>query len=80
MYGIDSQGRPFVHVKVYKQSHIYGEVVVYGGEITLRCRECYRWNNIIFVSARGVRAVLEETVSPPALDSADMIATATAEG
>jgi hypothetical protein len=80
IYGLDSKGRTFVHVKVYKQSHIYGEVVVYGGEITLRCRECYRWNNIIFVTRSKDRAVLQETVPPPELDNPDILSAATVEG
>lgn len=43
----DESGQPYVHVKIYKQGRVYGEVVVTkGSEIWLRCRECNRWHCI----------------------------------
>lgn len=41
--GRDSKGQPYVHVKIYKQRRIYGEIVVTEGTVRLRCRECFRW-------------------------------------
>lgn len=69
VYGVDAKGRVFVHIKVYKQRRVFGESVHYGGEVKIRCRECFRWNNIIFISSNPERAVLEETVQPAEVDS-----------
>lgn len=41
----DAEG-PFLHVKVYKQSQIYGEIIVRSGEVRIRCRLCLRWHKI----------------------------------
>lgn len=43
---IDKKGAPFVHLKVHKQSRVYGEVVVTSGEINVRCRSCLRWHRV----------------------------------
>jgi hypothetical protein len=45
-YGID-KGELFVHIRVYKQSRIYGEAVIKGGTVKLHCRECLRWHTVI---------------------------------
>lgn len=80
IYGLDAKGRTFVHVKVFKQRHIYGEIVVYGGEVNIRCRECYRWNIIVFVSETKDRAELRESTTPPEVDSPATLAAATVKG
>lgn len=72
-YGVDDRGRTFVHVKIFKQSKVYGEVIHYDGEVKIRCRECFRWNIIIFRSAKD--AVLQETQPPEELDTPDMVGT-----
>lgn len=55
---------------VFKQRRIFGESIHYGGEVKIRCRECFRWNNIIFTAASNYsRAVLEETIQPAEVDS-----------
>lgn len=59
-YGIDSRGKLFVHVKIWKQRRIFGEVVVEGGTVKLHCRECLRWHTVTISSER---AMLSE--SPP---------------
>lgn len=41
--GRDKDGNPYVHVKVYKQKRIYGEIIATEGTVRLRCRECFRW-------------------------------------
>lgn len=63
VYGIDQKGRLYVHVKVYKQSRIFGEMVFVGGEAHIRCRECLRWHVIVFVDRRKT-AHLEESAEP----------------
>lgn len=56
-YGIKS-GVLFVHVKVYKQNRIYGELLIQGGIVRIRCRECLRWHT---VRINQRLATLEET-------------------
>lgn len=48
VYGIDEQGRLYVHQKVYKQGRVFGESLFYGGIVKLLCRECLRWNEVVF--------------------------------
>lgn len=60
-YGVDRRGKLFVHVKIYKQSRIFGEFVVEGGIVKLRCRNCQRWHRI---SIGGYSAELTPTQSP----------------
>jgi hypothetical protein len=62
-YGIDSSGVLFVHVKIYKQQRIYGELVFEGGVVKLRCRNCLRWHRIIF---KEKAAALREDQAPEA--------------
>ncbi len=57
-YGIDSKGKLFIHVKVWKQRRIFGELVIEGGIIKIRCRECLRWHHVRIIQQS---AVLEET-------------------
>lgn len=57
-YGIDSKGKLFVHVKIYKAKRIFGELVIEGGIVKIRCRECLRWHTIRVYQDQ---AVLQET-------------------
>lgn len=50
MYGIDERGKLYIHVKIYKQKRIYGEIVATGGEVLIRCRDCFRFHRIRFVA------------------------------
>jgi hypothetical protein len=45
-YGKDSKGNLYVHVKIFKQKRIYGEIVFTHGVVRLRCRECFRWHTV----------------------------------
>lgn len=45
VYGVDERGRVYLHVKVYKQDRIYGEIIAFG-DISLKCRECNRWHHL----------------------------------
>lgn len=74
MYGVDRKKRLFVHCRVYKQSRIYGEMLVYGGEVKIRCRECLRWHNIVIISPNSSRAVLREIQQPVEVDGPGNVA------
>jgi len=65
LYGIDKDGQPYVHIKIYKQSRIFGEAIIKGGEVKLHCRECLRWHKIVIKAPK--RLGLEEAifVQPP---------------
>lgn len=52
--GRDEKGNPFVHVRIYKQKRIFGNVVATGGPVHLQCRECFRWLRIRFVRISDV--------------------------
>jgi hypothetical protein len=62
-YGVDSKGILFVHVKIYKQDRIYGELVFEGGIVKIRCRNCLRWHRVIF---KEHAAALTEDQAPEA--------------
>ena len=57
-YGIDKFGKLFVHVKIWKANRIFGELVIEGGLVKVRCRDCLRWHKI---NVRQRQAVLEQT-------------------
>lgn len=61
-YGRDEHGKVYVHIKVYKQDRIFGEVLVYGGDIRIHCRECLRWHRIVFLKTGS--PLLEEDKPP----------------
>lgn len=46
-YGVDEKGELYIHIKVYKQRRIYGEVVIKGGTSRIHCRACDRWHTIV---------------------------------
>lgn len=61
-YDRDARGKYFLHVKVYKQQRIYGEVWVEADALVkLRCRECLRIQKVRMVSNRPT---LEEVHEP----------------
>lgn len=62
-YGKNSMEKLFVHVKIYKQDRIYGELVFEGGEVKIRCRNCLRWHRVIF---KEQVAALAEDKAPEA--------------
>lgn len=57
-FGIDSKGVLYIHVKIWKARRIFGELVVEGGIVKIRCRNCLRWHTVRIV---GKEASLEET-------------------
>lgn len=62
VYGVDERGDLYIHIRIYKQQRIYGEIYATRGEVKLRCRECLRWHTVVI---RGQsRAELKETTPP----------------
>ena len=55
--GTDEWGNPWVHVKVWKGSRLYTEIVVTSGIVQVKCRECLRWYRIRIV--RGAPTLQE---------------------
>jgi hypothetical protein len=53
-YGRDARGNLYVHIKVYKHDRVFGEVVVEGGAVRIRCRECSRWFKVVIRQPRRV--------------------------
>lgn len=43
-------GDPFIHVKVFKQGRVFGEMIAHSGPVRIRCRDCLHWN---VVTIRG---------------------------
>lgn len=66
-YGVNVDGLLYVHVKVYKQRMIYGEVLAFG-PLMVKCRECLRWYTIN-VKQKEQTASLEESVDPNISDT-----------
>lgn len=64
-YGIDKKDKLYVHIRVYKQSRVYGEFVITSGECQILCRECYRWTRVIFAT-RKIDAT-HDVPTPPLL-------------
>jgi hypothetical protein len=61
MYGVDVDGRLYVHVKIERSGRTTTESVFKGGSVSIKCRDCYRWQDIVI---SGGRAVMEE-IDPP---------------
>lgn len=66
-YGVNMKGEPYIHVKVYKQSRIYGNIVITGGTTEMQCRECLRWYRVDIVSNSARLSKLGD-ISPDAID------------
>lgn len=66
-YGVDSKGKLFVHVKIWKQNRIFGELMIEGGVVRLKCRECLRWQ-VITIQQRSVTLCETVEVLPLAIN------------
>lgn len=67
VYGVDVDGLPYIHVKVYKQHRIFGEFIFKAGYVKLRCRECYRWYGVVI--RVGVQPKLSELLRVAELEN-----------
>lgn len=62
VYGVED-GELFIHVKIYKQRRIFGEVVITApARVKIHCRECFRWHKVIL--RNPYEAVLAENTDP----------------
>lgn len=66
-YGLDTKGKLYVHVKIYKQRRVYGEVLVTEGRVQLHCRECFRWHTVV-IREPGKAALKPEQFSPSVVE------------
>lgn len=63
VYGVSEQGELYIHVRIWKQNRIYGEIYITGdSKVQLLCRDCYRWHRIKVIQPD--RAVLQESTPP----------------
>jgi len=60
-YGVDKKGTLFVHVKIWKQNRIYGELIFERGVAKIRCRNCLRWHRIIFRESDALLSEVQST-------------------
>ena len=66
VYGLDDKNRLYLHIKVYKNRRIYGEILIHAGsKAELRCRECLRWYKL---SIHGNKPTLVEAPEPEAIE------------
>ncbi len=65
-YGVDSRGKLFLHIKIWKARRIYGELVIEGGLVKIHCRDCLRWHKIRVIQNQ---AVLEQTDENPTVST-----------
>lgn len=55
VYGRDSKGELFIHLRVYKSNRTYAEMwVSAAAKVRIRCRECLRIQKISIISDRPV--------------------------
>lgn len=64
MYGID-KGKLYIHIRIFKQRKMYGELLVQEGTVKIHCRECLRWHTVKIIQPGT--ASLEETQAPEVL-------------
>jgi hypothetical protein len=60
-YGLNDSGELYVHIKVFKQSRIYGEAIFTRGKVELHCRECLRWHRVVIRQPDGSPALKEQS-------------------
>lgn len=80
IWGNDEDGKPYIHVRIYKQGRIFGDVVFTGGEVRICCRECVRWHRIVFVAGQDSKAQLEQTSVPEEIDRDEDMGEAGSDG
>lgn len=68
MYGLHTDGTVYIHIKIYKQNRLYGEVLVTSGVVKLHCRECLRWHTVTIRKSNDVVLVQD---SEPVFDKSD---------
>lgn len=67
MFGVDEDGKLYIHIKIWRQNKLYGNMVFRGGEISIQCRECFRWYRVAIRDNQEPR--LQQTEAPQELDA-----------
>lgn len=62
VYGREPGGDLYIHVKIYKQSRVYGETYHTAGVVKIRCRNCSRWHRVRIVNQKATLEVTEPPV------------------
>lgn len=71
-FGRDRLGNLYVHIKVFKQDRIFGEIILEGGgRVRIRCRECLRWFTVAIRQPNKVDMHLEDL--PDAIDLSALV-------
>lgn len=68
-YRDPSTNEPRLHVKVFKQGRVFGEMIATSGTVHLRCRECGRWSKV------HIRRVSDLSLLPPDNDLLSSLST-----
>ena len=63
----DKKGRPFVHIRVSKQTRIFGEIIFRFGEMVIKCRECHRWHRVRIMHQKATMEPVPELEEPAEL-------------
>jgi len=50
-YGIDEDRQLYIHVRIWKQNRIFGEMIVKSGIVKIHCRCCLRWHTVVMREA-----------------------------
>lgn len=66
-YGVNEKGDVYVHVKIFKQHRIFGEVIVTKGNVKIHCRECLRWHKVV-MRPPGHAELQETEPNPSAIE------------
>lgn len=54
-WGRTADGKPYVHIRIFKQTKLFGEVVATSGSLDICCRECLRWTHVTIQSDVGIQ-------------------------
>lgn len=66
VYGIDERGKSYIHIKVYKNRRIFGEILITTGDAQIRCRECLRWYRVEIGSSESAKLI--ESTEPKSIN------------
>lgn len=69
VYGINDEGKPYLHFLAHKQRRPIMEVYIDSGSPRFKCKECLRWWEVV-IRSTGKATLREEKVPAPLLDSA----------
>lgn len=60
-YGRDAKGELFLHIKVFKQTRLYAEVVIgANAEVQVTCRECLRKHKVKIIQGTPQLEVVKQ--------------------